>query len=79
MTTPAITDHLPIALRAFAAPQFADLTDAAEQKPKRKASTVPPSEWALIDTGEAKISPMQIRSWRRMRVPLWHRLTKIAS
>lgn len=45
MTRPPITDHLPIALRAFATPQFREIVDP---KPKRKASKVRASEWALV-------------------------------
>jgi hypothetical protein len=48
MNASPVTDHLPIALRAYAIPQFRDLDDGQKVKPKRKKSRVPPSPWALV-------------------------------
>src|SRR5438105_4197471 len=48
MTRPPITDHLPIALRAFATPQFRDISVAEAGKPQRKVSKAKASEWALV-------------------------------
>ena len=46
--TPPITDHLPLAIRAFAGRQFVDLPEPAKGKPKRKASQTGASPWTLI-------------------------------
>ncbi|WP_147417676.1 hypothetical protein [Sphingomonas cavernae] len=45
---PSISDHLPIALRAFAGPQFRELRDPAKPKSKRQKSTLGASPWTLI-------------------------------
>lgn len=44
---PAVTDELPIALRAFAGPQFVELRDAPP-KAQRKRATLSASPWAVI-------------------------------
>jgi hypothetical protein len=69
MSAPAVTDHLAIALRAYAAPQFSEVRQPSKQKPKRKASKVPPSPWAVIfdtetttDAGQAlRFGTYQVR------------------
>lgn len=48
MTSIPITDHLPIAIRAFAGPQYRVLVDPTDSKPKRRRSITPASEWTLI-------------------------------
>lgn len=45
---PPITDHLPIAIRAFAGPQFWTLPDPGYSQPKRKQAVAPASGWVLI-------------------------------
>ena len=45
---PSVSDHLPIALRAFAGPQFVELIDASATKPKRPKSRLGASPWAII-------------------------------
>lgn len=45
---PPISDHLPIALRAFAGPQFVELVDETKVKPKRQKSRLGASPWAII-------------------------------
>ena len=59
MSAPTVTDHLPIALRAFATPQFTDVVDRKEGKPRRKASKAPASEWALVFDTETTTDPGQ--------------------
>lgn len=69
MSAPKIIDHLPIALRAYAAPQFSEIIATPKPKPKRKASKVPPSPWAVIfdtettsDAGQAlRFGTYQVR------------------
>ena len=45
---PPITDHLPIAVRAFAGPQYRVLSDPDDRTPKRRRPITPASEWVLI-------------------------------
>lgn len=47
-TIPPITDHLPIAIRAFAGPQYTVLSAPDDSKPKRRRPITPASEWTLI-------------------------------
>lgn len=69
MTAPTSTDHLPIALRAYAAPQFSEIEQPAKPRRKRKASTVPPSPWVIVfdtetttDAGQAlRFGTYQVR------------------
>jgi hypothetical protein len=69
MTNPAVMDHLPIALRAYAGPQFSEVRQPVKSKPKRKASKVPASPWAVIfdtetttDAGQAmRFGTYQVR------------------
>jgi hypothetical protein len=66
---PDITDHLPIALRAFAGPQFTELKEPRTSPPKRKRSKVAASPWTLIfdtetttDAGQAlRFGTYQVR------------------
>lgn len=67
--TPEITDHLPIALRAFAGLQFTELKEPRTSTPKRKRSKVRASPWTLIfdtetttDAGQAlRFGTYQVR------------------
>lgn len=67
--SPDVTDHLPIALRAFAGPQFEDVKEPRTAPPKRKRSKVPASPWTLIfdtetltDAGQAlRFGTYQVR------------------
>lgn len=43
-----ITDHLAVAIRAFAGPQYTVLTDPDDKKPVRKRTIAPASGWTLI-------------------------------
>lgn len=52
--SPGITDHLPIALRAFASPQFVEVKEPRTAPPKRKRSKVPASPWTLIFDTETR-------------------------
>jgi hypothetical protein len=45
---PEVTDHLPIALRAFAGPQFTELKEPRTSPPRRKRSKVAASPWTLV-------------------------------
>lgn len=45
---PPIPDHLPIAVRAFAGPQYTVLSDPNDSGPKRLRPITPASEWTLI-------------------------------
>lgn len=47
-SAPPITDHLAVAIRAFAGPQFTVLTDPNDEKPARKRTVAPASGWTLI-------------------------------
>jgi hypothetical protein len=66
---PDITDHLPIALRAFAGPQFTELQEPRTAPPRRKRSKVPASPWTLVfdtetttDAGQAlRFGTYQVR------------------
>jgi hypothetical protein len=66
---PDITDHLPIALRAFAGPQFVELKEPRTSPPRRKRSKVAASPWTLIfdtetttDAGQAlRFGTYQVR------------------
>lgn len=66
---PDITDHLPIALRAFAGPQFTELKEPRTSPPRRKRSKVAASPWTLIfdtetttDAGQAlRFGTYQVR------------------
>lgn len=58
--TPPITDHLPVAIRAFATPQFRELKEPAQSEPRRAAA--PASEWTLIfDTETATDAGQALR------------------
>jgi hypothetical protein len=46
--TPAVTDYLPVAIRAFAGRQAAHPPEIATNQPKRKASRASASPWTLI-------------------------------
>ncbi len=63
MSTPAmppITDHLPIALRAFATPQYRELKEPSEGRPRR--AVTPASEWTLVfDTETATDAGQALR------------------
>jgi len=75
MSTPPVTDHLRIALRAYAAPQFREIREAPKAKPKRKDSKVPPSPWAVVfdtetntDAGQAlRFGTYQVRNAGELR------------
>jgi hypothetical protein len=64
-----ITDHLPIALRAFAGPQFTELKEPRTSPPRRKRSKVRASPWTLVfdtetttDAGQAlRFGTYQVR------------------
>lgn len=64
-----ITDHLPIALRAFAGPRFREVKEPRTSQPKRKRSKIPASPWTLIfdtetttDAGQAlRFGTYQVR------------------
>lgn len=45
---PPITDHLAVAIRAFAGPQFTVLDDPNDKKPTRKRAVTPASGYTLI-------------------------------
>ena len=60
MNPPLITDHLPIALRAYATRQFRELKEPSEGKPRR--AVAPASEWTLIfDTETATDAGQALR------------------
>lgn len=46
--SPPITNHLPIAIRACAGPQFTVLSDPSDDQPKRPRKIAPASGWTLI-------------------------------
>lgn len=54
-----ITDHLPIALRAFAGPRFREVKEPRTSQPKRKRSKIPASPWTLIFDTETTTDPGQ--------------------
>jgi hypothetical protein len=68
MIAPPASD-LHIALRAYAAPQFSEISDAPKLKPKRKISKVRPSPWTVLfdtetttDAGQAlRFGTYQVR------------------
>lgn len=74
MSASPVTDHLPIALRAYAIPQFRDLDDGQKVK-KRKKSKVRPSPWAVVfdtetdtDAGQAlRFGTYQLRRADELR------------
>jgi hypothetical protein len=53
---PPITDHLPIAIRAFAGPRFSQPT---AEKPKSRRTLAPASDWTLIFDTETTTDPGQ--------------------
>ncbi|MBB6427424.1 hypothetical protein [Sphingopyxis sp. JAI128] len=59
MTSIPITDHLPIAIRAFAGPQYRVLVNPTDSKPKRRRSITPASEWTLIFDTETNADAAQ--------------------
>ncbi|MGB3317437.1 MAG: hypothetical protein WA978_03960 [Sphingopyxis granuli] len=56
---PPITDHLPIAVRAFAGPRYIVLPDPGDSKPNRRRPIAPASEWTLIFDTETKADAAQ--------------------
>lgn len=56
-SVPPISDHLPIAIRAFAGPQFTHRSDPATDKPSRKRAIAPASGWTLIFDTETTTDP----------------------
>lgn len=61
-TIPPVTDHLPVALRAFAGPQFSELPDATKGISKRRKSRLGASPWAIIfDTETATDAGQSLR------------------
>lgn len=56
---PPITDHLPIAVRAFAGPQYTVLSDSDDSKPKRRRQITPASEWTLVFDTETRADAAQ--------------------
>ena len=56
---PPITDRLPVSLRAFAGPQFVELSDPDKPKVKRKNAALPASSWTLIFDCETTTHPGQ--------------------
>jgi hypothetical protein len=69
MIAPPVTDELPIELRAYAAPQFIEISGCPKTKRTRKASKVPASPWAVLfdtetttDAGQAlRFGTYQVR------------------
>src|SRR5689334_2063588 len=69
MNVPPVTDHLPIALRAYAAPQFEEIREGPQAKRKRGVSKIAPSPWAVVfdtetttDAGQAlRFGTYQVR------------------
>jgi hypothetical protein len=69
MIAQPVIDHLPISLRAYAAPQFSEISEGQKFKRKRKASKVPASPWAVLfdtetttDAGQAlRFGTYQVR------------------
>ena len=59
MSAPAITDRLPVSLRAYAAPQFSAAPDAKKPTAKAKRPAVPASPWTLIFDCETTTHPGQ--------------------
>lgn len=59
MTIPPITDHLPIAIRAFAGPKFTVLPETGGGKPKCSRAIAPASGWTLIFDTETTTDPGQ--------------------
>ncbi|WP_293881251.1 hypothetical protein [Sphingomonas sp.] len=59
MTAPAITDRLPVSLRAYAAPQFSPVPDAEKPTAKAKRPAAPASSWTLIFDCETSTHPGQ--------------------
>ena len=59
---PAITDRIPISLRAYAKPKFNELEKDARSPgkcPKRKSSTLPASPWVIVFDTETTTDPGQ--------------------
>ena len=56
---PPLTDRLPVSLRAFAGPQFVELSDPDKPKVKRKNAALPASSWTLIFDCETTTHPGQ--------------------
>ncbi len=59
MTIPPITDHLSIAIRAFAGPKFTVLPETGGGKPKPIRAIAPASGWTLIFDTETTTDPGQ--------------------
>lgn len=59
MSAPAITDRLPVSLRAYAAPQFSPVPDADKPTAKAKRPAAPASSWTLIFDCETTTHPGQ--------------------
>lgn len=59
ISVPPITDHLAVAIRAFAGPQFTVLADPKDKKQKRKRSTAAASEFTLVFDTETTADPAQ--------------------
>lgn len=57
--TPPITDHLPLSLRAYAGPQFVELSDPDAPKPKTKRVPLSASAWTLVFDCETTTHPGQ--------------------
>lgn len=56
---PEVSDRLPLALRAFAAPQFSELKEPQTSAPKRKRSKASASPWTLVFDTETTTDPGQ--------------------
>lgn len=48
LTPPPVTNHLPVAIRAFAGRRFVEVCESQSRKPKRKASVTAASPWTLV-------------------------------
>lgn len=59
MFIPPISDHLPIAIRAFAGPQFAPKAMVTGEKSGRRRAAAPASGWTLIFDTETTTHPGQ--------------------
>ena len=59
MSAPAITDRLPVSLRAYAAPQFSPVVDTDKPASKAKRPVAPASSWTLIFDCETTTHPGQ--------------------
>lgn len=56
---PPISDHLPLALRAYAGPQFRELSDPTKPKARRRNEPLAASKWTLIFDCETTTDPGQ--------------------